>query len=349
MRLVGEHVAHERAVDLELGEVQAREVAQRRLALPEVVEADRDARPAQLSQCGGGPLEVGEDRGLGDLEHQPGRRHAGRGHGGQHPRGEVRLRQVARRDVHRHAGRCRNGHAGEVAQCAPHHPVGERLDQPRALSQRQEGVGVDQAVARMVPAQQRLDADDAAVVQAQLGLVVQHELVEVHGALQLTDHGEPVGVEVVEGAVVAHDAVGAGLGDVHRDLGALEQGVGGPAVVAHQHEADAGLARQRDARQVEVVAEPFPQLQEAGAGRLGGVDVGEHDAELVAAEARDQVARPHGPGQPVAQRTQQRVAVAVAEGVVDLLEAVEVDDGHRPRCLLGREAGELALEPPAVR
>ena len=53
---------------------------------------------------------------------------------------------------------------------------------------------------------------------------------------------------------------------------------------------------------------------------------GEDQPELVAAEARDGVAHPDVRGQPLAQPAQQLVAVVVAQGVVDLFEAVQVGD-----------------------
>ena len=53
--------------------------------------------------------------------------------------------------------------------------------------------------------------------------------------------------------------------------------------------------------------------------------------ELVAAEPGEGVAAPQRGPQPLGDLDQQRVAVVVAERVVDLLEAVEVDQQHRGR------------------
>ena len=61
--------------------------------------------------------------------------------------------------------------------------------------------------------------------------------------------------------------------------------------------------------------------------------VGEHDRELVAADARHRVAVRTVGLQPHRDLLQQLVAAGVAERVVDRLEAVEVDEQHRQRHL----------------
>ena len=78
------------------------------------------------------------------------------------------------------------------------------------------------------------------------------------------------------------------------------------------------------------------------AGQLGGrAAVGQpaqQHRELVAAEARQRVAAPQRAAQPVGDLAQQPVAVVVAERVVDLLEAVEVDQQQRRDRLAARSA-----------
>ena len=65
----------------------------------------------------------------------------------------------------------------------------------------------------------------------------------------------------------------------------------------------------------------------------------QHDEELVAAQARDEVARAHVAAQALRDFDQEGVAGGVAVAVVDLLEAVEVDE----------DAGELrAVAPRAL-
>ena len=59
-----------------------------------------------------------------------------------------------------------------------------------------------------------------------------------------------------------------------------------------------------------------------------GAALDEHD-ELVAAEPADRVALAQDAGEPGGDAAQQLVAGGVAEGVVDVLEAVEVDEQRR--------------------
>ena len=61
---------------------------------------------------------------------------------------------------------------------------------------------------------------------------------------------------------------------------------------------------------------------------------GQEHAELVPAEPRDRVALAEAVGKAEADLLQQLVAAGVAKGVVDLLEAVEVDEHHAPRHVL---------------
>ena len=62
------------------------------------------------------------------------------------------------------------------------------------------------------------------------------------------------------------------------------------------------------------------------------------DRELVAAQARDQVALAHGGPEPLRDLDQQAVAGLVPEAVVDDLEVVEVEEQHRD-ALAGRGGG----------
>ena len=67
--------------------------------------------------------------------------------------------------------------------------------------------------------------------------------------------------------------------------------------------------------------------------------------ELVAAEPRRGVARADAGEQPPRQLDQQLVAGGVAEGVVDVLEVVEVDEEHRDPLARSPRACERVLEP----
>ena len=78
--------------------------------------------------------------------------------------------------------------------------------------------------------------------------------------------------------------------------------------------------------------ERLGELREDAAGHARGLagvgDVREADDELVAAEARRGVLVPQAVREPLGNRRQQQVADRVAERVVDVLEAVEIEEQH---------------------
>ena len=94
---------------------------------------------------------------------------------------------------------------------------------------------------------------------------------------------------------------------------------------------------------------------------LGNLDVAgrarraDHDGKLVAAEARNGVVLPENASQPVSDLHEQAVAVRVAEGIVDFLEAIKVEHHQRHfgagGAALGMEHGllEAIFEETAAR
>jgi len=82
------------------------------------------------------------------------------------------------------------------------------------------------------------------------------------------------------------------------------------------------------------------------------MDVLLEDDELVAAETGDEVLRPQHFAQAIRHGTEQLVAAGMAEGVVDLLELIEVDEQqrrHMVAAMLGRQqAADLVAEIDAV-
>ncbi len=76
----------------------------------------------------------------------------------------------------------------------------------------------------------------------------------------------------------------------------------------------------------------------------GDVGVGQDQGELVAADARQDVAVAQDVAQRVADARQELVAGGVAEGVVDQLEAVQVEQHQRAGAAMAARAADLALE-----
>ena len=97
---------------------------------------------------------------------------------------------------------------------------------PVALGERQERVRAHEAALGVVPADQRLDADHAALVERHERLVVQHELLALERSAQAGDHRKLVG-----GVAARRDRQpvargSASLAAVHGDVGVLQELLG---------------------------------------------------------------------------------------------------------------------------
>ena len=203
----------------------------------------------------------------------------------------------------------------------------------------------------MVPADQRLERADVAVGKAELGLVVQDELVAGQRLAQLPDEGEPVRVVVVLLGAVAHHARVADLGQVQGDVGVLQELVEVRPVVGAEREPDARLGRDRQSGELEGLLDDREQTLESRTRFALADDPRQDDAELVAAETGDRVTRAERVAESTGDPDEQLVPVGVPEGVVDVLEAVEVDQrdrAERRRPHLG-QLRDPAREHPAVR
>jgi hypothetical protein len=213
--------------------------------------------------------------------------------------------------------------------------------------------GRQQAALGVLPAHQRLRAAHPPAVEVDLGLVVQDELVAAEGPAQVAEQGQPAGRVHVEPRLVGDDAVLADLRLVHRDVGRAQHAALVAAVLGGEGQPDAGL----DAQGHALDDERLVQLDQAALGervRAGGaVDVGEQHGELVAAEPGHGVGGSHDRLESRRDLAEHEVAVVVAEGVVDLLEPVEVEEQHgaaaaAPAAELQRRLQPVA-EQPAVR
>ena len=185
-----------------------------------------------------------------------------------------------------------------------------------------------QPAARVRPAHERLDAAHLARRDLGLRLVVQDELAAREPVAQLAQQLEPAAAVVVALGQVDLVAGARALGLVHRDVGALEQAERVVRVLREERDADAGVDVHPDPADAERALQRRPQPQ-AGGARRGLVTRGEHDGELVAAEPRQRVALAQRHLQPRPDLAQHLVAGVVAERVVELLEAVEVDQQQR--------------------
>ena len=263
---------------------------------------------------------------------------------------QVRLQQLARRQVDRHAQRRQPG--ALPGRClfdgAAQHPVADGNDQAGLLGDRDETIRGDAPQRRVLPAQQGLDADDATLPEVDLRLVVQIKLLVAQRMAQRGLQRQPFGVVVVRRGGVDADLVAAQqLGLVQRGVGAAQQGVGAVAVGRRLGDAEA-------AGQVDLVPLDRHRPRDGLEQRLRRGDrrrhrSGHHDHELIAAAACHQIDAAHGGRDALCHLAQHGVADVGAEAVVDALEAVELQHQHRGlgAGLQGR-AQELE-EPLAVR
>ena len=181
----------------------------------------------------------------------------------------------------------------------------------------------------MLPAQEGLDGGHPPRGQVEDRLVVQAQLSLGQGLAQPALQGQALqggGVHVGSVELVAVAALL--LGAVHRGVGVLHQRLRVPAVLRVEADADAG----RHEQLLVLLQEGLAQRVEHLVRHLGRVhrrgDVGQQQRELVAAQPRHRVAFPQAAAQPLRHVGDQAVAHGVAQGIVDDLEAVEVQEQH---------------------
>ena len=127
--------------------------------------------------------------------------------------------------------------AAGFAQC----PDADRHNQAGLLGRRDEISRQDQSAIGVLPAQEALEAIQAAARELDDRLIVQLELAPVDGVaqigLQLETHQRPLphaGVEQFRAGLPE------GLGPVHRRVGVAQDGLGRIVAVHARHDADAG-------------------------------------------------------------------------------------------------------------
>ena len=332
----------EGAVDLDLVERQALQVAEARVAGAEIVERDAHAEIADLVQEQARRARVLEQHRLGDFDLEPARVEAGFAQHLLDRLDDVAAAELAGRQVdgHAHMVRPRRARPAGLAQ----HPFAEIDDQAHFLGDGNELGRRDHAAQRVRPAQKRLAGGNLARLQIEQRLVEDLEgvvgervaKVELKAAARVRPHVH-LGLEEAPGAALV------GLGPVERHVGDLEQVVRPGGVVGRQRDADAGA--DDDLMPVDLVG-LAERGHDAPGQRRRFVAAGDrrlHDDELVAAEARDDVGRAHQPAQAIGHGAQEHVAARMAERVVDLLELVEVDEHDGARLIAGAAASARSI------
>ena len=213
-----------------------------------------------------------------------------------------------------------------------------------AASVSMKAPGRDQAAHRMPPAQQRLGADHGFVGEPDLRLEVQLELVLGEGAPQLEIEAAPrLRLRAQHRQEEAIGAAAVGLRLVEREVGVGDQLVDrcAPSLGAMAMPAlppicsTCSLTSNGSASRLSIVS-----TISADHARVAAI--GHDDDELVAAEPAHLVAAAGDVAQALADLDQQLVAGRMAERVVDVLEAVEIE--QRDRTSAAAVAGQ---QPPS--
>ncbi len=225
------------------------------------------------------------------------------------------------------------------------------LLEPAAVADPQELGGGEEYALGGAPAGQGGDRRDPAAGQFHHGLVQQRELAVVQGGAQLGGQLGAVHHVGLHLGRVQLDAALAGLfGAVHRQVGVAHQGAGGDTRLG-EGDTDAGGDPYVPAVDLVRVGEPDTQpvgdLQDAVFARrvVAGAVAHDQRGELVAAQPRGGVPGPYGFGQSAGGLDQQLVPRLVPDGVVHLLEAVQVDVEHGGARIGGAAAGQRLADP----
>ncbi len=220
------------------------------------------------------------------------------------------------------------------------------VGEPAAVADPQEfGRGEEDALGG-APAGVGRDRGDPAAGQLHHRLVQQRERTLVQGRTELGgEFGAVCHLALHLGGVQLHPALAGLLGAVHREVGVAQQARGAHTGVGEGY-ADAG--RHPYVPSVDAVglgeldAQPVGDLVDAEltGGPVAGAVAGDQRGELVAAQPRRYVPGAHRVTEPAGGLHQQFVARLMADGVIDLLEAVEVDVEHGGVVVAGPAAGD---------
>ena len=263
------------------------------------------------------------------------------------------MAQLAGRDVDRDGQLvvcCPYGVPGrELAAGLVEHPLADRDDQVGVLGDADERVRCEQAAGRVLPTDQRLEAEQlTGVGQRHQRLVDEDELVVLQPRAQLALHRHPGDRAFAYAGVEELEAAGAPtsvLRLVHRGVGVAQEDRGRGQRVVGDGDADAA----GDVDDLVLVVERLGKRTTDPAGDdrsvLTGADPVAEDDELIAAEPGDRVRTPGRPLQPRGDLEQQRVTGRVPEAVVDDLEPVEVEEEHGEPAGLAFEPDQRLLQP----
>ena len=197
-----------------------------------------------------------------------------------------------------------------------------------------------------MPADQGLDADDAAGGQIVLGLVVEDKLLQAQGLAQRRLQGylgEGAGGHVRGVELKAVAALVLGL--VHGGIGVAHQGVDVDAVLGVEADADAQGDIEGPAVQIDGPLAGLGQLFGHQGGVAGAFHGVQDQGELIAPEAGERVALAHLATQAPRRFLQHPIPGQVSQAVIDGLEAVQIQEQQGHLALLATGPAQRLAQP----
>ena len=237
------------------------------------------------------------------------------------------------------------GPVGGLQHCGSQNPAADLADQPAFFGKRDELVGRNPAADRVLPAHECLEPGDFLARGSDDRLVANRELVALHRLTEVVFEQLAVAcLGVHRGFVEAMLASARGLCGVEGEVGVANEAVGAGPVRFPDGDPD---------RRPDGYPMPFDFIDVADFGdqpfgeRSEEADVdrsGDDRLELVPAQASDLAMFAQCPGQSAGDPLQQRIADGMAERIVDVLEAVEVDQEQRATALAPSCAAQRLVE-----
>jgi hypothetical protein len=302
-------------------------------------------------QASSGVVHVVHEGGLGDFDDEGGGVQAAGLQGVADVVGDVVVVELARRDVDRDVeGVAAGVPRRHLLACVLEDPAADVTDLSALLEHGNELVGTDQPSSWVIPAEEGFDADEGEVIEVVDGLVDQPVLVVRQGRTQIAlqlGAATRVGLHLwVEDRIAV---LPCALGLVESNVGVAQEILA--AVVALSCAGAAGDAdteiddeRRRPVAEVEGFAHHVEQaLRDELRRDFRGAALDEYD-ELVAAHASDRVHSAQRLGQPGSDGDEQPVPGSVAEGVVDVLEVVQVHEQGGTCGVVAAVTGEHLLD-----
>ena len=232
------------------------------------------------------------------------------------------------------------------------HELGERADQLGVLGECDEVGGWHLSEGRMPPAHQRFHAVRSTVPKTGEWLVVDLQLVGGYRIRQFAEQTESATLRPRTDRLVALDAGAVPLGAVHGHVGGSQQVIGGSAVRGRERQPDADAHGQWKAVDDDGSCDLSAHLLDHRHGRRVRADLRDQQSEFVTTETSNDGALRCRLPQLFGHAEQHHVTGLVPEPVVDLLEAVEIQQQQSAPHLIGirrQEAGETVVEGAPVQ